>query len=288
MTTQATVTDKFVKINGLRIHYLDWGNPTAHPMIMLHGLRSYAHVWDDVAKEFCDKYHILSLDQRGRGDSDWAVDGKYDTDDYVSDFEQFVDQLGLNRFILIGHSMGGTNSIVYASRHPEKVTALIIVDNGPRPSTPRAADGRIRQELETTPRFFASLDEAAAMWRAQRPTLTEEAAKMRAQNTVKELPDGKWTWKWDFEGISKASLNADPSKRIDLWPYVRNIKCPTLVVRGEKSDAFSIETAEEMKRANGNIRWVEIPNATHTVYEDNLDDFNSEVGVFLREVDTML
>ena len=71
MAKPATVTDKFSTVNGLRLHYLDWENPGAPTIVMLHGLRSYAHVWDGVARPLADGYRILALDQRGRGDSDW-------------------------------------------------------------------------------------------------------------------------------------------------------------------------------------------------------------------------
>lgn len=80
---------------------------------------------------------------------------------------------------------------------------------------------------------------------------------------------------------AKAALNAATAPQVDLWPHVRNIQCPTLVIRGSLSDVLSRETAEEMARANPNIRWVEIPGATHTVHEDNLEAFNNEVSKFL-------
>lgn len=287
MTNQLTVADKFLRVNGLRIHYVDWGNPDAQPMIMLHGLMSYAHVWDGVAREISHRYHILALDQRGRGDSDWAIDGNYSTEAYVSDVEEFADQLALEPFVLFGHSMGGTNSIVYASRHPDKVSALVIEDTGPRSSNPDAgaAGRRIREELENTPRLFASLAEAEAFWRSQRSTNQDWAVKARLENALKELPDGRVTWKYDIEGIAKAFINqmspVATTPRVDLWPHVRSIQCPTLVIRGGVSDGLSRETAQEMAGANPNIRWVEIPGATHTVHEDNLEAFNSEVSKFL-------
>src|SRR5438445_4832107 len=128
MAAPTTVSDKFVTVNGLRIHYLEWDNPGAPILIMLHGLRSYAHVWDGVARPLADGYHILALDQRGRGDSDWSPDASYSTEAYVSDLEQLVQSLGLNRFILIGHSMGGANTIVFTARHPDQVIAAVIED----------------------------------------------------------------------------------------------------------------------------------------------------------------
>lgn len=283
MATQATITDAFVKINGLRIHYLDWGNPSAPTLIMLHGLRSYAHGWDGVARDFADRYHILALDQRGRGESDWDPQASYYTDTYVSDLEQLVQQLGLDRFILVGHSMGGANTLVYSSRHPEQVIAAIVEDMGPSGDTPSSGAERISKEIEATPREFSSWAEAEAFWHGQRPSISQEAMQTRLANTLKERSDGRIVWKYDLDGIARARGGAD-APRVDLWPHVRALQCPTLVLRGELSDILSRETAEAMVQVNPKVRWVEIPGATHFVHEDNLPAYNREVARFLDEI----
>jgi pimeloyl-ACP methyl ester carboxylesterase len=278
MAAPATITDKFVSVNGLRLHYLDWENPGAPVIVMLHGLRSYAHVWDEVARPLASAYRLLALDQRGRGDSDWDPATSYNTETYVSDVEQFVDSLDLDRFILIGHSMGGVNTIVYTARHPERVLAAVIEDMGPG-STSSAGSARISREIDGTPRRFNSWSEAEAFWRKQRPLISDQALEERLRNTLKHGPDGGIIWKWDIEGIARARNN--PGPRIDLWPPVRSLQCPTLVVRGELSDILFRETAEEMAASNPNLRWVEVPSASHFVHEDNLEAFNREVGTFL-------
>ena len=112
MTTEVKPQDKTVSANGLNIHYLDWGNPTATTMVLLHGLRGHGHSWDDVSAAFCQDFQVLAVDQRGRGETDWAKDGNYTTDAYVADLEGFCAALGLDSFVLVGHSMGGRNSLV--------------------------------------------------------------------------------------------------------------------------------------------------------------------------------
>jgi esterase len=131
MAAPTTVSDKFVTVNGLRLHYLEWAKVGAPVLLMLHGLRGTAHGWDGVAGPLADRFHIYALDQRGRGDSDWAPNAEYRADAYVSDIEQLVENLGLERFILVGHSMGGSNTILYTARHPERVIAAVIEDMGP-------------------------------------------------------------------------------------------------------------------------------------------------------------
>lgn len=283
MATQAKVTEGVATVNGFRIHYLDWGDQKAMPMVLLHGLRSFAHDWDGVSREFSDRYRVIAVDQRGRGDSDWDPEHRYHTQSYVSDLEQLVDQLGLDKFVLIGHSMGGVNTMVYASQHPDRVAAAVVEDMGPRIAQPTGSN-RIAQEIENTPMEFASWAEAEAMWREQRPLISEEAMMLRLENTLKELPDGKVTWKYDLQGIMKVIQNPDPASQVDLWPHVRGLQCPTLVLRGAMSDVLSGETAEEMAKSNSNVRWTEVPNATHYIHGDNLDFFNQEVSLFLAEV----
>ena len=275
--------DGFMTVNGLRLHYLDWGNEGALAVVMLHGLRGYAHTWDPVAEPLHRFFRILALDQRGRGESDWSAPADYRIEQYVSDLESFVDQLELPRFVLIGHSMGGANSIVYAARHPDRVVAAVIEDMGPGASATSAGSGRIKAELRNVPEAFASWGEAEAYWRKQRPTASIDAIQSRMAHTLKEQPGDGVVWKYDLQGIRQARLDSDPSRQVDLWPYVERISCPTLVLRGEHSDFLGRATAEDMRRRNPNIRWAEIASASHYVHDDNLDAFNEQVRRFLQD-----
>ncbi len=276
-----TAQDKFVKANGLRIHYLDWGNQNLPAIVMLHGTRSYAHVWDEVASKFADRYRILAVDQRGRGDSDWSPNAEYYVDNYVSDLEQLVDSVGVESFILMGHSVGGVVTMVYSARHPEMVKAAVIEDMGPRPDTPNTGADRQRRSFDSTPLEFATWEEAAAYWRNDRPMISDEALKLRVGYTMKQQSNGKITWKYDFRGIRKS---LDKAMQIDQWPHIRNIKCPTLLICGEVSNLTSRETAAAMVAANPNIRTVEIPGASHTVHEEQPDAFNRELDKFLSSL----
>jgi len=168
MAIQTVATDQFITVNGLRLHYLDWGNERATPVVLLHGLRGFAHTWDPVARPLADRFHLLALDQRGRGESEWAPEAEYNTDAYVSDIEGFVDQLGLRQFVLVGHSMGGANTLAYTSKHPDRVKAAVIEDVGPG-SLDSPGSARIAREMEATPVRFSSWAEAEAFCRKERP-----------------------------------------------------------------------------------------------------------------------
>ena len=164
MTTQVQPRDMTVNANGINLHYLDWGNVDAPPLVLLHGLRGHAHSWDDVSAALCQDYHVLALDQRGRGDTDWAPGGDYSGAAFVADLVGFSDALGLDTFTLIGHSMGGRNSLAFAGRHAARLQKLVIVDIGPTVD-PRGGQ-RITRELQEVPEEFDSLE---AVFRVHEP-----------------------------------------------------------------------------------------------------------------------
>jgi pimeloyl-ACP methyl ester carboxylesterase len=121
--------DKYLDIHGLRLHYIDWGGHGKQPMLLLHGFMGHSHVWDEFALEFRNHYHVISLDQRGHGESEWSQELAYSIDDHFSDISRFMEILGLDRIILIGHSMGGRNALLYAACCPEKIDRLVLVDS---------------------------------------------------------------------------------------------------------------------------------------------------------------
>lgn len=267
----------FENVKGLRIHYVEWGDPSATPMVLLHGLRAYAHWFDSFAAAVKDRYRVLALDQRGRGDTDWATDGDYTREAYVRDLEGFVDALGLKRFVLVGHSMGGLNAMHYASRHPDQLIALITVDIGP--DIDPAGLERIRKELGETPDTFASWEDAAAFLAQRHPQASAEHRETRLRWMFRESPEGDVTWRLD-PAIFDPNLRAD--SREETWAAWKGVRCPALIVRGGVTDVLTAQTCEEMVAAVPRSRWVEVPDAGHMVLEDNPEDFNAAVLAFLR------
>jgi pimeloyl-ACP methyl ester carboxylesterase len=280
-TKPATGTDQFTTLNGLRVHYVEWGAPDAPPVVLLHGLRSYARTWEPVATALADRYRIIALDHRGRGDSAWDPAGDYSTGAYVSDLEQLAGSLALERFTLVGHSMGGTNAIVYAARNPGRVRLLAVEDIGPGSSASGAGAERVRRELAQTPREFAAIAEARAYWRGVRPDISDAALESRVENTLRRLPDGRWEWKFDLDGITRARLDPDPARHVDLWPHVEGLRCPVLVIRGARSDFLSAATCAEMAARQPLLCWTEVAAAGHYVHDDNLAAYLAALRDFL-------
>src|SRR5258708_6035053 len=120
--------DRFATANGLRLHYLEWGDPPRPAMILLHGIARHAHTFDHVAPAFARGYHVIALDMRGHGDSAWSPEGAYLVQDYVKDLEALVAELHLRGVTLLGNSTGGRVAQVFAGLHPELVERLIVED----------------------------------------------------------------------------------------------------------------------------------------------------------------
>ncbi|CAM3745219.1 Pimeloyl-ACP methyl ester carboxylesterase [Bordetella sputigena] len=275
--------DYSLKVSGLRFHVAEWGNADGYPIVMLHGIRGYAETFSRLAATLQPGWRVIAFDQRGRGDSDWDPGWNYYVDAYVADLEAITDRLELDRFDLLGHSMGGINAIVFAARHPQRVRRLVIEDAGPGAFEVSAGATRICQELQTTPERFASWDEAAAFMRALRPTVSEAARQQRLASMLKPAADGGFTWRYDHAGIAATRLNPDPARIVDLQPHVQAIACDTLVVRGGRSDYLQPDMVQRMCDLNPHIRAVEIADAGHYIHDDQPARFAEAVGAFLRD-----
>jgi pimeloyl-ACP methyl ester carboxylesterase len=281
MTTLRPQSQAVVTGCDLRVNVLRWGARSRPPLVALHGLRGYAATWELLARHLSPTHHVVAPDARGRGDSDWAPDGDYSTGAYLADLEAVVDELRLERFVLLGHSMGGTTAIAYAARHPGRVSSLIVEDMTPGASAAGPGTDRIRQELASTPTRFTSRADAFAFWRGRRPGVPDEAIESRLDNTLRPAPDGGLVWKLDAAGIARARLRTDPGQLLDLWPLVETLAMPALFIRGDRSDFSTPEVLGEMASRNRNISWTEIRGAGHYVHDDQPDAFHREVRRFM-------
>jgi pimeloyl-ACP methyl ester carboxylesterase len=248
---------------------------------MLHGLRSYAATWEPVAHALSDTHLVIAPDLRGRGRSSWDPQRNYFTNTYVRDLEGLVARLGLNRFSIVGHSMGGVIGYAYAARHPDHVEALVVEDIGPGSSTKTAGADRILHEMSETPDRFDSLDAVRAYWRGVRPDVTEEALASRVEHTVRPRAGGGWEWRLDMAGIAAARRGEDPAGPVDLWACVDQLRCATLVIRGARSDFLPADVCARMAERQPVLRWVEVPGAGHYVHDDQPAAFTHLVTGFL-------
>jgi pimeloyl-ACP methyl ester carboxylesterase len=265
--------DGTTNLNGLRFHFLDWGTAGRPPMLLLHGGAQTAHSWDEVAPDLARDHHVLALDQRGHGDTEWAPAGRYRRADFVADIRAFLDDRSWPAATLVALSLGGLNAIAFAAAYPERARGLVVVDVAP---TISAAGGQaIRTQLAV--RDFATFDEAVEKARAFNPRRSLENIRERMGHALRQGPDGRWTYKFD-PAIGSGGLETDFER---LWEEVRQVRCPTLLVRGAQSPILARETAARFVHELPGSTVVEVPGAGHSVMGDNPTGFVSAVRPFL-------
>jgi pimeloyl-ACP methyl ester carboxylesterase len=272
----------------LKLHYVDWGNVSKPPMLLIHGGRDHARNWDWVAQKLRDEYHILAPDLRGHGDSEWSRGGQYGLIDYVLDIAQLLDPLQLFPIVIIGHSLGGAISCQYSGIYPERVKHLIAIEGlGPppdniqrRPAYQRMQTwiGQMQAFAGRHPRRYPSLQDAVQrMQDANKHLSAEQAYHLTLHGTYRN-EDGTYTWKFDnyVRSHSPYEFNMDEARRI--WG---RITCPTLLVRGTESWATDPVQAGQAS-AFRNAQCIDIANAGHWVHHDQLDKFLSLVRHFIQ------
>ena len=284
MSRGALVEQRVYKLglNGLNLHVTEWGRADASPVVMLHGIRGYSATFDGVAAALQPEFRVIAYDQRGRGESDWDPRRDYYTDTYVRDLLGVADALGLDSFDLLGHSMGGIVAMVFAATYPARLRRMVIEDAGLGAFEASSGAQRIQKELAATPTVFANWSEAQEFMRRLRPSVSEEARQQRLRNMLKQRDDGSFTWRYDHEGIAATRLHPDPARLVDLAEHVPRITCPTLVIRGGRSDYLQSDMAQRMCASNARIQAVEIPDAGHYVHDDQPELFEAQVASFFR------
>ena len=275
----------------LRLHYADWGNPTAPPLVLVHGGRDHCRNWDWVAQELRRDYHIVAPDLRGHGDSAHAPSGDYSLSAFVYDLAQLIHQQKLAPVRIIAHSLGGSIALRYAGAFPETVSKLVAIEGmGPSPAmiaerSKRTAVEKLRTWVgETrslagrTPRRYASIDEALARMQGENSHLTPEQARYLTVHGVSQNEDGTYSWKFDNYVRSFSPVDFTNEEQQQLWA---NIDCPVLLVNGKESWASNPEKDGRIKHFK-TAKVVEFDNAGHWVHHDRLDDFVATTKDFIK------
>ena len=176
---------RFFQSQGLRLHYADWGNENAPPLLLVHGGRDHCRSWDLIARSLQPHFHVLAPDLRGHGDSDWTKGGSYSLTEYAYDLSRLVRSTTAGKVAIIGHSMGGMVGLIFSGTFPDKVSALVVLDgvtvlpNAKRASThERIAKwvGQLDSLEDRKPRRYGTIEEAAAQMRAYNKRLPAELA----------------------------------------------------------------------------------------------------------------
>jgi pimeloyl-ACP methyl ester carboxylesterase len=240
-------------------------------------------MFDEFGQRAADRFRLVNLDQRGHGDSEWSSDGDYTREAFVADVEAVREQLGLDRFVLMGHSMGGLNAVEYTFQYPDHVSALILVDVGPE-AAKEGVDNIMRFTRGPDELDFDEFVQNAMRFNTRR---TEENIRERMRHRLRPLESGKWTWKFDkrFREGEGAVRSGSQLSSDELWRRFRELAPPVLLIRGEQSDILSQEVAERVVGEIGAARLVVVPGAGHSVPGDNPDGFTTAVTAFLADIE---
>lgn len=272
--------DRSVRTNALDLHYLDWGGPSRTPAIALHGFALNCHSFDEVAPRLRSRVRLLAFDQRGHGLSERASRVEdYTRENMVADIEGAVHALGLERPVVIGHSMGGMNAMTFAARNPALVRALVLVDVGPEVSVDGA---REVGAFVAGPYELDSLDAWVEHTHRYYPWRSKERIRARLAVSLRETADGKLAKQYDerfrqgFGGVAEA--------RDALADVAAALRCPTLLVHGAASPVLTREMAERFAARVPCVQLVSIEGAGHSVAGDQPDEFVKVVEAFLDSV----
>jgi pimeloyl-ACP methyl ester carboxylesterase len=262
-------------VNGLRLSALEWPAPGRPRLCFLHGGSAHAHWFDAVVPDLVARYHVLSLDQRGHGESEWSPTQEYATESFASDLLGVMDAMGWTRMTLAGHSMGGHNSIAFSGWYPERVSALAIIDS--RPSLPPERLNAMHQRGHRGPRRHETFESALASFRLlPRETTADPAFLAHLAREGITQRDGRFLYRFD-------PATSGERQPVDAWPLLERITAPTLVVRGEHSPILPVPMAQDILKRVSRARLVEIPGAYHHLVLDAPQAFTQALDAFLAE-----
>jgi pimeloyl-ACP methyl ester carboxylesterase len=278
---------RYFRSQGLRLHFTDWGNPSAPTLILIHGGLDHSRSWDHLAQALSATFHVVAPDLRGHGESDWATGSSYSLADHVYDLTCLVKSAGSGKVTIIGHSMGGMVSLTYAGAFPDKVSRLVVLDgvtNFParrvKPADVRIADwvGDLDKFAQRKIHRYPSVAGGADRILTRNPRLKREQAMHLATHGLKLNADGTYSWKFDPYLRARAPYRLSLDDHMALWS---RIQCPTLLVSGSESFLPDPGTAGVISHF-GHADLVKIEGAGHWLHHDKPDEVLDVIKKFLE------
>ena len=252
-------TRKF-KGSGIELNCVDYGGEGRPPMLLVHGGAAHARWWDFVAPALTGRFHVMALDQRGHGDSEWARPAAYSPIDYANDIARFVAHVAANaeKPIVVGHSMGGMNVLAFARRHPYSARGAMAIDVAV--TSTRGRDRYLRRLKALPVVTYPDLAMARARFRLipNEGGIAEAVIHEIAERSLARTDEGRWTLKFDRESF----VGGDG---LAVLEAIKEIRIPTMLVRAEHSRIMTAEGAEHARASNPSTRLVTIADAHHHV-----------------------
>jgi pimeloyl-ACP methyl ester carboxylesterase len=273
----AAYTDHPIEAGGVRLHVQDYGTAGKPPILCVHGGAAHAHWFDFIASGLNADYHVRAIDQRGHGDSAWAdaAAPDYSYERYAADLDEAVDKLGLRDFALVGHSMGGVVSTVYAATYPGRVARLVVIDSTITMPPERIASMHAVGNREG--RSYADHAEFMANYKL-RPagsSATPQVIRHLAHYSGRQFEDGRWRYKFDRNVYARR-------ERMDSLPYWAKIKIPALIIKGSRSERISPQVVADVTARAPQVTVSEVADSDHHVTLDNPAGFVRALKAFLE------
>jgi pimeloyl-ACP methyl ester carboxylesterase len=270
---------KSLKVNGLNLSYLEWGSPKAQPMLLFTGAGSVGASWDPVAPELAKLYHVFAFDRLGQGYSDWDPNKQYSVMNHVANVKEATRQLGLEHIIVIGHSQGGNEAVVFTAENADHVAALIAEDGGfmlagSTHAAMKGGDPKTGAPPRTPPPSeFATWDEVAAANKGK--------SQLELDARFKKAENGHYVSRSD--PAAGALMEADSMMQPGATgPFAQRVKCPAMVIRGGDDKAFALENAQTLTSLIADTRMmVVVPGAGHGLHSMKPAEFTAAVKGFL-------
>jgi len=276
----APYTDRYVSVGGLKLHVQDYGTAGKPQMLCVHGSAAHAHWFDFVASGLNDEYHVLAPDQRGHGDSEWDLSAhpEYNYDRYAADLHELSEKLDLRDFILIGHSMGGLVSTVYAATYPGRARAFIMVDSSldlpaERVASMNAVGSREGSSYENWNEFLANYK-----IRPSGCSATPDMVRHLGMHSGRRFEDGRWRNKVDRNVYARRVGR-------NLIPYWAHIKIPALLMRGDRSNRISPQIIAQVRAHAPQVQVAEVAGCDHHVTLDNPRGFVEACKQWIAGID---
>ncbi len=269
----------FVETDEVRLHYLEWGGD-GPPAVLLHATGFLARLWQPIAEALSERFHVYAFDARGHGDSDKPASG-YGWDRLANDLRGFLAALELRRTLAIGHSMGGASVAYLAAAEPEYVSSAVLIE----PIIfPPLADGGNDQLVAGAARrrmVWPSPEELIRSYR-ERPAFAnwrEDVLRLYAEHGTFQREDGQFELK--CPGKIEAELYRNSLSR-DTWDLLPDVRCPTLVLRGEHTDHLLAVTSERVAGHISGARLVTVAGAGHLAPMERPESVSAEITTFLE------
>jgi pimeloyl-ACP methyl ester carboxylesterase len=273
---------RFEGFEGIHLVADVWGDPNAWPVLLMHGGGQTRHAWGGTARTLAENgWRTVSLDLRGHGDSEWALNGDYSFTAFAADAIAVSDQLGRPP-VFVGASLGGVAAIIAEGGTDRVVSSALVVVDITHRSNPEGIQ-RIKDFMSSGLDGFATLEDAADAIAAYTPNRPKRVNPAGLMKVLRQRRDGRWYWHWDPKFIARGRMEVPAEDfQNQFEAALSGVRVPTLLVRGKLSDVVTEEGTKEFLDQIEGSKLVDVSDASHMVAGDQNDSFSTAVVDFLE------